>query len=324
MKNCPKCNQELADDALFCNNCGAKLDAVEAKEEKKEEKKVEQKEEKKEEVKAEEPKKEEVKEEAKEDAKVETTSNTDSTKATSSNNNAVIAIIAAIAVVIVIIIAIVANASAYKKPINTVVKLLNKQSIDIEAYADCFAPPIVGDSYAMAVGIVKSTSKDAYTDLNDEIKDLADDAFGDLEDEYGDHIKFSYKIKTAKKMKKGDLKDAQKRWEALADLLKTVGVDDDDLYEDLSDNLDDEYDEYISDKNIDKLAAQGEKLVKTLDDVKVTAGYEVKIKAFVKGSDGDDDGTIEFNVIKLNGKWIIDLTSVPGFDSALSSARYMF
>lgn len=289
MKKCPKCSAELPDEAVFCNNCGANLneevsETTDATEEVKEEV-------------IEEP----INNETLEDAKVQAKNTT----------VGLIAVVAAAAVALIILICILASAlgGGYKKPIKTIVANLNRQNTNVTSYLECFAPKFVVTAYDDFYSIIKSTSKDAVEDLDDEIADLFDEMFDDLEDTYGDDYRITIEYKKVEKLDKDDLEDIEDAYSDISDMLADADIDDDDFFEDLSDELDDEYGDEISDKNIDKLVKIGERLVDGFDDVNITAGYSVKLKVTIKGEDDKDSETIEFNVIKVNGKWIIDVTS---------------
>lgn len=279
MKKCPKCNADLADDAVFCKECGEKLDAPVA--------------------------------DKKADTEAPAAANETLENAQTQAKNKQIGMIAvagaaAVVVLILLVVLISSLSGGYKKPIKTVVNNLNKRNTNIGAYLDCFAPKSVTNYYDALYGAVKSGNKDAIEDLNDAVEDMFDEAFDNLEDEYGDNVKIKIESIKGKKMSRGDLKDAEKRWSNLSDTLENLEIDDDDLYDQLSEMLDDEYSKELSEGQISKLAKEGDKLINALDDIKVTAGYEVTAKIKVVGSDDDDTEKIEFNVIKVNGKWFID------------------
>ena len=113
-----------------------------------------------------------------------------------------------------------------------------------------------------------------------------------------------------KGMEKGNLKTYTK---AFPDFYNDkVDLDDDDM-DKLHDNLEDSYGKNIKIKyevtkkeNIkkDDLKKVQEYIEKVYDeDVKVTAGKEVKVKATIKGKDDSDTDTQKMYVYKINGKW---------------------
>ena len=113
-----------------------------------------------------------------------------------------------------------------------------------------------------------------------------------------------------KGMEKGNLKTYQK---AFPDFYNDkVDLDDDDM-DKMHDSLEDEYGEKIKitykitkKENIkkDDLKKVEEYISKVYDeDVKVSAGKEVKVKATIKGKDDEDTDTQKMYVYKINGKW---------------------
>jgi superfamily II DNA or RNA helicase len=111
-------------------------------------------------------------------------------------------------------------------------------------------------------------------------------------------------------MEKGNLKTYTK---AFPDFYNDkVDLDDDDM-DKLHDSLEDSYGKNIKIKyevtkkeNIkkDDLKKVQEYIEKVYDeDVKVTAGKEVKVKATIKGKDDSDTDTQKMYVYKINGKW---------------------
>ena len=294
MKKCPKCNVELPDEAMFCNNCGANLS----------------------EVVAEQPVT------PVEAPIVEPSNNETLETAKAQSKNAKIGLIAVVAAgVVVAIIMICALVSllggGYKTPVNTLIKNVNKRSTNVESYIGAFAPKFVTNTYKEVTGIIKSTSKEAYEDMNEAINEGIEDLFDDLEDEYGDDFKVSIEYTKTEKLDKDELDDFEDSWEDVADLLSKADIDDDDIYEDLSDEFDDEYDVEISGKNQKKLVKLAEDLIDDCENVKITEGYHIKAKITIKGDEDKDTEKVEFYILKVNGQWIIDVTSYA------SSYRYL-
>lgn len=113
-----------------------------------------------------------------------------------------------------------------------------------------------------------------------------------------------------KGMQKANLKTYEKAYpEFYNDKMK---LDEDDM-EKMLDSLEDEYGEKIkisykitkSEKikkdDLENIAKYIEKIYK--EDVKVTAGKEVKVKATIKGKDDEDTDTDKMYVYKIDGKW---------------------
>ena len=102
---------------------------------------------------------------------------------------------------------------------------------------------------------------------------------------------------------KDELEDIQDNYRDLGSLLsaaKTAIKENDDL----------------SDKEADKLKKIIGKLSDDLEEVKVTKGYEIDVKIKIKGKEDDDESELEdIKVIKVNGEWMIDYMSIPGFSN---------
>lgn len=119
-----------------------------------------------------------------------------------------------------------------------------------------------------------------------------------------------------KGMEKGNLKTYQKAYPDFYN--DKMDLDDDDM-EDMKDGLEDEYGEKIkisykitkSEKiKKDDLKKVQEYIEKVYDeDVKITAGKEVKVKATIKGKDDSDTDTQKMYVYKIDGKWKLFNTS---------------
>lgn len=287
MKNCPKCNAELADDAMFCNVCGEKLEAPAKEDAKVTEAKTE---------------------EAETPVATNDTLDAADTKAKNEKTGKIVVIagVAAAILVALIVVLIVSGANAYKKPIKQLVNNINKHNTNVESYLDICTPAFVGKTYSTVYDIVKGTSKDAIDELNETINGGFEEIYDGIEDEYGDHWKIKYTIRSKDKMKKKDLKAIKDQCKDLADQLERLGVDDEDLYDSLSDMLEDEYDKPLKEKDIQKLAKLGDAGISDLKSIKITDGYEVKLRIDIKGSDDSDDTTLKIQVIKVNGKWIIN------------------
>lgn len=154
-------------------------------------------------------------------------------------------IVAVIAIIVTIVLVIVNN--AWKRPIDKMIKGLEKGDIDLILEA---SPKFIiemdeeSDDYEY--------NKEQYEKVFIKIADA-------LEEEYGDNFKIKYKIVKKEKIKKDDLKQVEKLCNKLADK----------------------------------------------DDIKVTAGYKVKMKWTIKGKEKTDSETNTMYVYKVDGKWSI-------------------
>ncbi|MCR5012064.1 MAG: zinc ribbon domain-containing protein [Lachnospiraceae bacterium] len=216
----------------------------------------------------------------------------------------VAALVVLILLIVVIILAVALGGGGYKKPVKNLVNNLNNRSSNVEKYMDCVAPGFVSSTYNDARKLLKGG--DAKEELDEAIEDKFDDAFSDLDKTYGKDWKISVEYKDVEKLDKDNLEDIQDSWEALYDILDDMDLDDEDKWEEVADHLDDEYDTEL---DSDKAAALMGKFVDNVENVKITAGYKVKIKFTIEGKKDEDSETCKVNIIKCNGKWIIDPVS---------------
>ena len=206
---------------------------------------------------------------------------------------------------IIVLIASLAGGKPYKKMLDEYVSLVNKKSDDVKAY-----------QYAlMADGRVKSTkeleklTKKVFDEEDDDALEAAKekkaDQYEDLNDEY-DKWKLSYEIKSAKKMDDKDLKDYQKEAKSyykewIKPEIKSIEkmLDDEDELEDYADDMD------VKEKDLKKVLKATLKQAQEFEDMEITAGYEVKVKFFVKTKDDEyKTDMVKVIVLKANGDWV--------------------
>ncbi|MCR5118144.1 MAG: zinc ribbon domain-containing protein [Lachnospiraceae bacterium] len=225
------------------------------------------------------------------------------------------------AAVVVILLLVLLFGKSYKSPINTLVNNVNKHSKNITSYASAVLPDFALSYLGDVMSIAKK--KDGWSDVKDKIDETFDEAFDSLEDQYGSHVKVSLKITSAKKLSKSKIKDIEENYENIYDTLDNLELDDDDTWDSLSDSLEDE-DMDLSSSDIKKLQKSTKKFLQKLDKFKVSQAYKVKADITIKGSEDDDEmEDVEFNVIKVNGKWYVDALGYMG-GSVSSLMRYLY
>lgn len=185
--------------------------------------------------------------------------------------------------------------NGYKKPVDEVVKLLNRQDTNVENYINAAFPPFVGNAYKECLDIF--SDMDEVQDTLDELEDEFDIAFEELEDEYGDHLKFKYTIEDKEELSKKELSEIRSFLKDVRDLLDQQAGKDSYLYEMLEDEL--------SSKSMKQYEQMVSDLVKNLRELKVTKGYAVEITVTLKGSYDEDEEDLECCLVKINGKWCI-------------------
>jgi len=148
-----------------------------------------------------------------------------------------------------------------------------------------------------------------------EFEELEEDIFGDtsnvyefielLEKYFGDDYEISYKIKGADKLDKDDLEDYEDEFK-----------DDVDAAEE---NF--EYYEYkwekqynageITNSEKNELTEAYKDYIDQLDDIDITAGYEVDFEVIITGDEDFDFKVKNIAVLKINGKWLaVDMFNV--------------
>ena len=222
-----------------------------------------------------------------------------------SSKKAVIGLVAALVVVIALgaLLILSFGVGGYKKPLDQICKAVNKQETDINKLAAMLLPDFAGDAYKDVMAVLKDNDdiEDAFDDAEDSVKDLYDL----MEDELGKDVKVSYEIKEKEKMDKDDLEDIEETIRDMydsyfEDLIDEIDDMDSDDWEDMADDLD------ISVSKAKKLGKTIKGFGKELEKAKVTSGYTLKVKVKLKGDDDSTSETFEFNMIKVNGDWMID------------------
>ncbi|WP_180994711.1 zinc ribbon domain-containing protein [Clostridium sp. chh4-2] len=269
---CPNCGTELPDDSVFCGTCGQRVD-----------------------------------EEA---GGVQQPSGYvnqpvyEAEPAPVQNNKKNVKLIGglaagALALIVIVVIAMkVFGGGSYTKPLNQVCKLLNNRDTKIEKYVDAVCPKFMVNAYNNGVSLMSDI--DGFDEAMDEAKDELSDGFDDLKEMYGKDFKVKYEILDKDKMSKSDLKKVKSSYKNLRSYLEWV-QEDGRFYGDIEDELDSS-----TLKKFNKLVNQ---LSDDLKDIEVTDGYTLEVNISIEGKEDDDDQDITVNVIKVNGKWCIDITS---------------
>ena len=212
------------------------------------------------------------------------------------------------AVVVLLLVVILVKAciggGSYEQPFKDMQKLLNKKSTNVDKYVDALAPKFVSKAYKDALKVLKKSDyKDDIEDMYDDAEDELKDTFDEMKDKYGKNVKITYKITDKDKIDKDDLKDIQETYRDLGSMLSAAKAA-------IKENDD------LSDKEATKLKKIIGDLSDDLEKVKVTKGYELDVKIKIKGKEDDDETELEdIKVIKVNGEWMIDYTSIPGLSS---------
>lgn len=206
-------------------------------------------------------------------------------------------------VIIAIVLVVVLTSKPYMKCIDNYVALINEKCTDYrELQYTLMADSRVklAKKYAEAM-----MAQDSYEDSL-EMREESLEAFYDMcEDEFEEWT-LTYELKDKEKLDKDVLEKIQKSYEDyyednIEDQIEewTDLLEDDDDLEDYADDND------ISEKEAEAIGKARIAYYKDYADVKVTDGYEVKMKLIVKGEEDEyKSNTFKARIIKLNGDWV--------------------
>ena len=208
----------------------------------------------------------------------------------------------------------------YKKPLKQICNVVNKQEKDVNKLAKALLPDFASDAFIDLLSL--SEDSDEVSDSIDEVETGLEELYESLEDALGDDVKVTYEIKDKQKMDKDDLEDIEDSlhdlYESyLEDIVDEIDDMDSDDWEDMADELD------ISKSDAKKLGKVVKDFSKELEKAKVSSGYELEVKIKIEGDDTSLSETFEFNVIKINGEWMIDyFTLAEEYSSYLYNYMY--
>lgn len=218
------------------------------------------------------------------------------------NKIMIIGAVAAVAVILILIIALAGGSKGYMGPVEDFMAAINKQNTKPVEVQSTLMPDFGASLYTQCHK--KYMVSEDYVDYYEDSIEYLEDYYDNCNDEY-DKWKLSFEVKKASKLDEDDLEDIQDYLddyyddylEDEVDYLEDI-LDDADEMEDLADEAD------ISKSQFKAVLKANLKYIKAYEELKVTAGYEVKGKFVVKsGKDEFDTETIEFRVVKINGDW---------------------
>ena len=233
--------------------------------------------------------------------------------------------------ILVLIVAVAAGvavflhtANGYKKPINDITKVINSKNSSLDAVVTAVLPDFAASSYKKAVKILKTSDDiaDSLTEAEDELKDMYD-AF-DSEYDGGWSVKFDCTDK--EKLDADAVESLNYTYSGLYDSYfesicdEIAGFDKYD-YEDLADSLG------ISVAKAKDFCKVAVNFMKEFKGAKVSEGYALTGRIVLSDKSGktlEKSDKVTINVIKFNGDWMLDYTSVlPLFDISLYDLRYL-
>lgn len=199
--------------------------------------------------------------------------------------------IAVAAIIVIVVLFSLIFSGGKTAPIDALVDYYNDRSTDVKDYYTVQFGSIWGKfKYEEAKLIADLKGED---DWEDDFADDLEDEYDDLEDEYGDDWKIDYEVRNEKELKNSAIRDYQETWENRIESI-----------EDTIEYL--EYDDDYSKDDIDELTEFYEDWIDKLEDTEVTEGYTLKLRLTIEGDDDDDKQTAEVDVVKLDGKWVMN------------------
>lgn len=207
----------------------------------------------------------------------------------------------ALALVVFILIKIFSGSKGYMEPVDDFMKQINKKNTNYQEVNATLMPDFAAKLYKSYNA--KRLKSDYYADAFEDGVDDLEDWYDDCDDEYN-KWKLTFETKKTTKLDKKDLEDYQDELDDYYDYLDYYIDSNEDILED-EDDLEDYADEWDYKEKDAKAALKAFiKYYSAYEDMKVTAGYEVKGKFIIKtGKDELKTDTVEFVVLKVNGDW---------------------
>lgn len=191
----------------------------------------------------------------------------------------------------------------WEKPLKDAFEIANNKKFNEEAVKDlarCVFGTTGDDELDAAIAEVfdiKVYGKD--------MKELSnfDDLMDDLDDEYGKDWEVSYEVTSRESIDSDDLEDYEDVYHDLAKL----GSDSVKLAKNYAEQLEEETDGDVKEKDIKSIADHLKAFCTEMKDCSITKGYELEVTFKIEGEDGEDEIDYTIAVIKLDGKWVVTM-----------------
>lgn len=212
-------------------------------------------------------------------------------------------IIGGVAVLLILVLIFALGGKGYKKPLDQYVDLMNKKMADTR---ECNYVLMGKKKVKLQQKLEKAMLKsEDHADSVEESLEMQEERFEECSDELG-KWKLSYELKNVKKLEEKDIKKYQKNIESYyEDIVENQieqvedTLDDEDELEEMADSMD------ISEKEAEAIAKAKLKLYSALEDTEVSAGYELKVKFYLKSSEEEyKTETVKVLMLKVNGDWV--------------------
>lgn len=197
--------------------------------------------------------------------------------------------------------------TGYRGMLNDICKTVNRRTSDLDTVVDVIAPEFASDEYQDIVDIVREI--DTANDELSNVEESIEDGYDNLEDNFGRNAKISYKIIEEEKMNKSQLRRVEDTYEDYSEkhLTNFINHINDHSNSDKRD-LANRYD--LSKKEVDEIIESANEIYEGLENPDITEGYNLALELSVNGSRDDYKEIYDVRVIKMNGDWMIDYTSV--------------
>ena len=202
-------------------------------------------------------------------------------------------------IALIVIISLIKGPNKYTTPLDLQMDVQNAKTY--KAYEKASLSLTNGLADSEMKDLLKIMKKSDEYDAEDEAEDFEEEV-EDLIDEYGKNYKFYYEIEDKDKIDKDDLKDAEDELQDEArDMYKQIKNTD---LEDLEDSFDEMG---LSKSDAKKVKKLMEGFYKDLKEAKISAGYELEVTYYVKGSELDkpeERYETTVYVYKVDGRWV--------------------
>ena len=223
---------------------------------------------------------------------------------------------ALVASVLVIILLVNLLGSSYRTPVKKLVKALNAQSTDAEDYLALY-PKAVLTLYKDS----RKTAKEGYTLIGqtdtaalfdkDAVGATMNEIFDGFEKKVGKNLKFSYTINgDPTQLSVTELASIAQSYASFAGNIKNQANNLKDKLQPIITNTGAK----IKDANeysekVEAVINKAYKAILEINAANITDGYKVPVRLTYSGSNDEDYSDFTMRVIKVNGKWVLDLTA---------------
>ncbi len=205
-------------------------------------------------------------------------------------------------IVVVLLISLLTGGKGYMSPVEDFMSAINKKSTDVVKIYTTLMPDFAAKQFKSVYKQVLKVVDDA-ADSMDDLKEELEEYYDDATDEYG-KWKLTFEKKSAKKLDKDDIEEYQEECESYYENYMEGSLEyfdeileDEDYLEDFADSLD------IKEKQAKSIVKAMKKYYQAYEDLKVSAGYEVKGKFVIQADDEFKTEYVKFIVLKVNGDW---------------------